>query len=69
MNVRHYDSLNVKGEDSFLYRRRLQAFPILHRFDRSSNYIHVADQIVTLNLVNEFMDFTPSQESFLPKKR
>ena len=53
-----YQQLNTKGEPASVYRKRLQAFAILHRFERASNYSVVAEKIVRLNLVAQFNEFS-----------
>ncbi len=68
MSTTHYDHLNVKGESDSLFRRRLQAFAILHRFDRASNYQHVAGQIVRLELIAEFNEFVIPESLYLAKR-
>ncbi|GAB4050819.1 hypothetical protein [Spirosoma litoris] len=62
MDIHAYHRLNFRGESSFTYRQRLQAFAIVNRFQRASNYIYVADQIVTLGLISEFKQFSPTSE-------
>lgn len=62
MDIHAYQRLNFRGESSFTYRRRLEAFAIVNRFARASNYIYVADQIVSLGLISEFREFSPSSE-------
>lgn len=68
MSTTHYDHLNAKGEPASQFRKRLQAFAILHRFDRASNYQYVASQIVRLDMITEFNAFVVPESLYLAKR-
>ncbi|MVM28524.1 hypothetical protein GO755_00670 [Spirosoma sp. HMF4905] len=59
MPTHPYQFLNRRGENSLNYRRRLMGFAISYRISKPSHYQHVAEQIVALDLVKEFDQFTP----------
>ena len=61
MITSNFKSLNFNKEDSFTFRYRLLAFAISHRFAKPSHFIHVADEIVRLDLIDEFKRFDPSE--------
>ena len=67
MVTNNYKFLNFNNEDSSTFRYRLLAFAISHRFAKASHFIHVADEIIRLDLVDEFKQFDPSEHPNLLK--
>ncbi|ARK12413.1 hypothetical protein [Fibrivirga algicola] len=64
MGTTYYQQLNVENVPTSIFNKKLQAFALYYRWQRASNYLFVASQIVERNLTDSFIKFAvPSSDS------
>ena len=57
MSTTCYQRLNVENVPVSMFNKKLQAFALYYRWQRPSNYLFVASQIVEKNLTDSFIKF------------